>query len=58
MFHLFLDVVASVVSRCLKNILGVAHVTLRMRSGGDVSGPPVWSSGVGDVRTARARMGM
>jgi hypothetical protein len=39
--------VASVASRCFKSRSGIAHVALHVRSGEDVSGPCVWSAGVG-----------
>jgi hypothetical protein len=38
----------------LQSRSSVAHVAMRVRSGGGVSGPQARSGGVGDVRTARA----
>jgi hypothetical protein len=34
--------VASIGSRCFKTGSGVAHVAMRVRSGGDASGPRAW----------------
>jgi hypothetical protein len=38
----------------LQSRSGVAHVAMRVRSGGGASGPRARSGGAGDVRTARA----
>jgi hypothetical protein len=37
--------VASVASNCFKSRLGVAHVAIHVRSGGDASGPRMQSGG-------------
>ena len=47
--------VASVASRCLESRSGVAHVVIRVRSGGDASGPHAQCGGAGDAGPAWAR---
>jgi hypothetical protein len=38
---------ASVASGCFKSRSGIAHIEIRVRSGGDMSGRHAWSGGVG-----------
>jgi hypothetical protein len=54
--QVFQTYVTSVLSRCCKSRSGVAHITIRVRSGGGAS-PYAWSGGTGVVRTARAPRG-
>jgi hypothetical protein len=44
-FELFRTYAASVSSRCCKSKLGLAHVAIRVRSGGGASGPRAQSGG-------------
>jgi hypothetical protein len=55
MFQLFRMYVASTSSGCYKSRSGVAHVVIRMRSGGGASGPRAWSGNASDVWVAPAR---
>jgi hypothetical protein len=52
----FQTYVASVLSRCYKSRSGVAHVTMRVRSGEGAS-HYAWCGGAGFVWTARAPRG-
>jgi hypothetical protein len=49
--------VANVASECFKNRSGVAHIAMRVRSGGRTSSPCAWSDVKGDIRVALAPHG-